>query len=575
MVPGDRRLGTIARRMSEGSPRSRREDRRRLLERIYGPEVAAELVGPLERLIDEEPSTAGRRTGWDETDVWLIAYPDQFRRPGDPPLRVLDEFHGARLSFLPGLHVLPFHPWSSDDGFAVCDYERVDPRYGDWEDLERIGRHRRLMVDGVVNHMSVESDWFARFLRGAPGYERRFRVGDPHADLSRCVRPRTTPLLTPFERPDGTKVWVWTTFGPDQADFDYREPSTLLAIVEVLLRYARRGAGVIRLDAVGFLWKEEGTTCLHRPETHDLVRLFRAILDDTHPEVLLVTETNVPHDENVRYFGDGTMPEAQLVYQFPLPPLVLHAVLTGRTDALVAWAADLEAPPPGTSFLNFLASHDGIGLRPLEGLLPAADVEFLVRHTRAAGGEVGFRRAEDGSEAPYELDSTWFDLMAVDVDEEVALARHLASHAVMLALGGVAAIYVHSLFASSNDQEGYRRSGIPRRLNRRRFDVDDLVERLDDPRSRPARALGGIRRLVRLRSSHPAFHPEAAQRILDLPSGLFGVERIAADGRRVRVVVNLGSEEATVDLGGWRRLADGGAPFGTLAGYEACWLVEA
>jgi len=554
---------------------TRAADRRRLLSFLYGSEEGPRVAVDVERLIaghrrDRTPSAER----WDERDAWLITYPDQFRRPGEAPLVTLHRFLQKHLEALNGVHILPFFPWSSDDGFAITDYERVDPRYGTWDDVERIARHRRLMVDAVVNHMSVESDWFRRFLDGDPSYAGLFRTADPEVDLSACVRPRTTPLLTPFEAGGKTR-WVWTTFSTDQADLDYRNPGTLLRVLAVLLGYARHGADVIRLDAVGFLWKEEGTSCIHLPQTHALVRLFRACLDDTYPDVILVTETNVPHRENVSYFGDGSVPEAQMVYQFALAPLTLHAITTGDVAPLRRWAAELDLEIPGTTFLSFLGSHDGVGLRPAEGLLAAEDIGALTELATAAGGAVGVRALPDGGEAPYELDSTWFDLVAVGWPEEIAIDRHLATHAVMLAIPGVPAVYVHSLFGTSNDVEEFHRTGIARRLNRHRFaDVDGLEKRLGDVSAREHRVLRGMRRILRLRASHPAFHPDASGVVLDLGPGVFGVERVASDGRRVRVLVNLSAEPVRFDPDGWRRLSDGVPATGTIGAFGSVWLCD-
>ena len=554
---------------------SRSDDRRRLLRFVYGADRAEDVLDRIEALLARHPpSRRSTMPRWDERDSWLIAYPDQFRRPGEAPLATLDRIHCRHLEPLNGVHVLPFFPWSSDDGFAVMDYTEVDPRYGGWEDVERIARHRRLMVDAVINHMSVEGTWFRRFLAGDPEFTHRFRTADPSADLSTCVRPRTTPLLTPFETDRGT-VWVWTTFSADQADLDYRDPRTLLSVLDVLLSYARHGAKVIRLDAVGFLWKQEGTSCIHLPQTHALIQLFRACLDDTYPDVLLVTETNVPHAENLSYFGDGSMPEAQIVYQFALAPLTLHAISTGEVDPLRSWAAGLRLDVPGTTFLNFLASHDGVGLRPAEGILSPAQIDALTRLAIEAGGVVGERALPSGGEAPYELDSTWFDLVAVGWPEELAVRRHLATHAVMLAMRGVPAVYVHSLFGTSNDHGEYHRSGIARRLNRHRFaDADALEDRLSDISSREHRVLHGMRRMLRLRASHPAFHPDATGAILDVADGVFGVERVAADGRRVRVLVNLTPDPVPLDHARWRRLVDGAQPPDRIEGFGSVWLAE-
>lgn len=548
-----------------------------LLERLYGPDRASATARELDAVLarHRNPARPATEDRWSERDVWLITYPDQFVSPGDPPLRTLRRFYRAQLApHLDGLHVLPFYPWSSDDGYSVLDHERVDPRYGDWGDVEALAGEGRLMVDAVINHMSTGSPWFRGFLAGDPAYRGFFRTADPGADLSATVRPRTHPLLTRFDTAAGP-VHVWTTFSPDQVDLDYRNPAVLVRIVGILLDYARRGAAAIRLDAVGFLWKQEGTPSIHLPQTHVIVRLLRACLDETYPHVLVVTETNVPHQENVSYFGDAEAPEADAVYQFPLPPLVLHTLATGDATALSAWAAGVTGPlGPGRTYLNFLASHDGVGLRPAEGLLTGEDVDRLIELTRSARGEVGYRLLGDGTSAPYELNSTWFDLMAAGWGEDAGIRRHLAAHALMASLPGIAAVYVHSLFGTSNDRAAYERTGEPRKLNRRRFvPLEELERRLRDPTSRASRVLTGMARLLDARASSRAFHPDADLTVLDLGPSLFAVERRHPDAVG-RCIVNVGTEPVDVTLGsGWRSLSNGD-PLPdrlTLGGWETLW----
>ncbi len=524
--------------------------RRLLVGELYGEERADEVAADLEALLERH----GRRppsgeSAWDERDAWLITYADQFQAPGERPLRTLERVVAAHLEpELNGIHVLPFYPWTSDDGFSVTDYLAVDPAFGTWDDVERLAAGRRFMADAVINHMSAGSAWFRRFLAGDPEHAGFFRTADPAADLSATTRPRTSPLLHRFDGAGG-ELWVWTTFSADQVDLDYRNPAVLLRVADVLLTYAARGADVIRLDAIAFLWKVEGTTSLHLPETHRAIQLLRAAIDACYPDLVFITETNVPHAENISYFGDGSVREAQAVYQFPLAPLTLHAVLTGDAKVLSEWAAGMELAVPGATFFNFLASHDGVGVRPAEGLLARDEIVALANRSLEAGGQVGLRALPDGSEAPYELNCTWFDLVGAGLPEDEAIARHLATHAVMLALRGIPGIYAHSLFGSSNDQAGYEASGIKRRLNREKFtDLGAFESRLADQASRASRVLAGLKAMLALRRAHPAFHPDAGQRVLDTPPEVFAVEREAASGQRATVTVNFA--HASVDFAG-------------------------
>ncbi|MFQ5554119.1 MAG: sugar phosphorylase [Acidimicrobiia bacterium] len=521
---------------------------RDIVREIYADDPdAASAHALLEEVMRPHLSSRPATSLWDEHDAWMITYPDQFRSVRGRPLETLRRFHETHLApTINGIHVLPFFPWSSDDGYSILDYEAVDERHGTWADIEALGERTRLMVDAVINHMSARSEWFQGFLGGVPEYGAFFRTADPAADVSQVTRPRESPLLTEFPSAGGVKT-VWTTFSADQVDLDYRNPRVLARIIDVILGYAARGARVVRLDAVCFVWKEEGTTSIHLRETHLIVQLIRAILEATYPGTVLVTETNVPESENLSYFGDGGTPEAHAVYQFALPPLVLHSFLTGDASALKRWAATATPVVPETTFLNFLASHDGVGLRPAEGLLEATDVRRLITAAEAGGGRIGRRVDRGGTAIPYELNATWFDLMNDAAGEDATLARHLASHAIMFALRGIPAVYVHSLFAGRNDIEAMVRTGAGRAVNRRKFeDADALAMRLADDSSLEARCWNGLAEMLEWRRSSRAFHPDAAQSIPSMPPNVIGIERRHADGTRAQVYVNV--SDRTVDL---------------------------
>ena len=332
-----------------------------------------------------------------QNDVILITYGDQFRAPGQPPLRTLAELLNSTLrGVVSGVHILPFYPYTSDDGFSVID-TAVDPQLGSWTHQPLCANYR-LMFDAVINHISAQSAWFQAFLRGEPGAEARFITMDPATDLSQVTRPRTTPLLTPFETPSGTKH-IWTTFSADQIDINYASPELLIEIIDVLLLYVEQGASLIRLDAIGYLWKEVGTRCIHLPQAHAVVQLFRAVLDVAAPDVQLITETNVPHADNISYFGDGSN-EAQLVYQFPLAPLTLNAFHSGSARHLTRWAAELAPPGGTTAFFNFLASHDGIGVVPASGILSPVEVAELAARVEVHGGRSPSRTTPTAHRAP-------------------------------------------------------------------------------------------------------------------------------------------------------------------------------
>ncbi len=541
-----------------------------LLSVMYGPDVAAQHYPELERLMrvyhahkppglvaaDARFPAADR---FSERDVVLITYGDLLTTPGRPSLRVLSSF---LRRFMKGsintVHILPFFPYSSDRGFSIIDYGEVDPRLGSWDDIAEMALEFRLMFDGVFNHASSKSRWFQRFLNGRPGYEDFFVAFSTQDAVSPdylrlILRPRTSDLLTPFRTINGTR-YVWTTFSPDQVDLNFRNPRVLLRVVEILLNYVRRGADLVRLDAVTYIWRELGTSCAHLRETHALVQLFRAILDVVAPRVGLITETNVPHDDNISYFGDGS-DEAQMVYNFALPPLVLHTFHTGSCDALTAWARTLTKVSDTATYFNFLSSHDGVGLLGARGILTEDEIAALVDRTVAHGGFVSYRSNGDGTQSPYELNITWYSALNREGGGEsqaLQVARFLAARAVALALRGVPGIYLPTLFGAKNDTEAVLKGAEKRSINRRTYDEATLMRLLGDPECWVSQVARGMRRLVRQRIEQPAFHPNAEQTVLDLGPSVFGLyrERIGvqqlvaltnACDREVRVRVPVGT----------------------------------
>ena len=522
-----------------------------LIEEIYGsvPEVLAEGIG---RLYDQADRSIGDQPAelWNERDVVLITYADQVRHAGETPLRAQHRFllDHSLDEVLRCVHLLPFCPFTSDDGFSVVDYLAVDPAVGSWDDIAALGESFDLMFDLVLNHASQQHQWFQGFLEGDEQYADFFIDQDPAADLSQVVRPRSLPLLTPFGSSTGTKH-IWTTFSADQVDLNYANPRVMLAMLETLVEYARRGARIIRLDAIAFLWKQIGTSCLHLPQTHAAVKLMRSVLDRVMPGTLVLTETNVPHTENISYFGNGH-DEAHMVYQFSLPPLLLDAIHSGDTSVLRQWLGTLEPPSSETTFFNFTASHDGIGVRPLEGLVSDERVDRLVQAVLERGGRVSTRRKPDGSDSPYELNITYLSAVSSKTDPRPAVntRRFLATQAIMLAMQGVPAVYFHSLVGSPNDVRGVESSQQNRRINRHKYDRGELEQALSETTGIQRRVFQGYRRLLEVRRTQPAFHPNAAQRVMDLPGdGLVGFVRTTASGESLAVVANLTDQPRSVE----------------------------
>jgi len=519
---------------------------------LYGADKAPKLWERVrEILADHRKPVSARENALTERDVILITYPDQVRKPGQNPLRVLNHFCLQFLTdVISAIHVLPFCPSSSDDGFSVIDYRQVDPALGDWRDIAAIQDSFQLMFDAVINHVSAQSFWFRSFLQGDLRYRDHFIEPGGSDDLSKVVRPRALPLLTSFSTPSGVKR-VWTTFGPDQIDLNFSNPEVLLEILDVLLTYVDRGATFLRLDAIAYLWKQAGTKCIHLPQTHHLIQFFRSALDEVAPHVRLITETNVPHVENLSYFGNG-FNEAQLVYNFALPPIVLHTFYTQDSTALSRWAASLRAPSDHTTFLNFLASHDGIGLNPLRGILSSAEIDALVQNATVRGALISHRYESDGAEVPYELNVNYFDALgALEPGEllDLHVDRFLAAQAIMLSLVGVPAVYFHSLFGSRGWWQGVNETGRNRSVNREKCDLTALQQQLSDPTSLRSKVFSRYSQLISVRRTSPAFHPHGGQRVLEMDPSVLALERTSPSGdARMLVLINVSPQSVVLAI---------------------------
>ena len=527
---------------------------------------------------------------WSEKDVLLVTYGDMIKAPDEKPLATLNRFLGRRLvGAVNTVHVLPFFPYSSDDGFAIMDYCKVDPALGDWGGIRAIGERFHLMFDLVLNHVSRESAWAQDFVAGIAPARHYFIEMNPKTDLSSVARPRSSPLLTPVQTREDI-LHVWTTFSEDQLDLNFANPDVLFEFLDILFFYLSQGVRIIRLDAIAYLWKRLGTACIHLPETHEVVRIFRDVLTIVAPEVLLLTETNVPHNENVSYFGRSD--EAHMIYQFSLPPLLLHALHTGRTSLLTEWAASVSEPPASCTFLNFTASHDGIGVRPLEGIVPKAELNRLIKSIRKRGGKVAMRRNLDGTESPYELNITYFDALCdPDRDDpDLDVARFLCSQTVPLALRGIPAVYFNSLVAARNDLEGVKQTGRARSINRRKWELQELAGMLENQDSIHSCVFREYVRRLRIRCRHPAFHPDAGQRVLDLGDSVFAIERTAPDGSEtIAAISNFTPEPVKLsvddripslkDAPAWKNLITGKQRKASnheiaMAPYQTCWLLR-
>ena len=570
-----------------------RERVRQHLEVIYaevpGVEADAALVASLldtMRLGAEVQAPEPYVNHWSERDALLITYGDSLLGVDEKPLHTLKRFLDAHANdVLSGVHILPFYPWTSDDGFAVLDYSSVNEALGNWQDIRAIAGDYDLMADLVINHCSSRSAWFENFLRDEEPGRDYFFTASPEVDLSTVVRPRTSPLLRPVETVRGTRH-VWCTFSHDQVDLDFRNPEVLRQFVAILRLYLDQGVRIIRLDAIAFLWKIPGTSCLNLPQTHEVVRLLRTLVEHARPDALLITETNIPNRENLSYFGNAN--EAHCVYNFSLPPLLINTLLTGDCTYLRQWLMSMPPAQNGTTYFNFIASHDGIGLRPAEGLLSDEELAALIGTLQRFGGRVSWRALEGGEQRPYEVNIALYDALqgTVSGSDSLGLQRFVCAHAIMFALEGIPGVYIHSLLGTRNDYQRLEHSGHNRAINRHQWQWPALEAELADPDSPHHQVLVQLQALLRIRGRQPAFHPNATQFTLQLGSAMLGFWRQSQDRRQSIFCVSNVSNQACelnlrdlnlIDTDSWRDLITGEQFAGvdhtlTLQPYQSVWL---
>ncbi len=518
------------------------------LNNIYKEKISKEQIDKFLQFIKSNLTEKQQpESYWNEKDIALIIYGDSIKNNNEKPLVTLKKFAKKYLTDkINTIHILPFFPYSSDDGFSVIDFEQVNPELGDWRDIENISKEFNLMTDLVINHVSSKSRWFQNYLKGEGDGFNYFIEVSPDTDLSKVVRPRSLPLLTAFETKNGKK-YLWTTFSADQIDLNFANPEVLLRFLQILYLYIQKGAHIIRLDAIAFLWKQIGTTCLHLPQTHEIVKLMRDFVEAVAPGVIILTETNVPNKENLSYFGNND--EAHMVYQFSLPPLLLHALYSGNGTYITKWASYLPDLPDDCTFFNFTSSHDGIGVRPLEGLLPENEKAKLFADIKKSGGLISTKTNSDGTESPYELNITYFDALRRTVKGEDALheQRFICSQIIMLEMKGIPAFYIHSLLGSENYYRGVEKTGMARTINREKLQYNKLIDELNSDTVR-GRVFSKLLNLIFIRKQTKAFHPSAKQIIIDIGNDFFVVERVFDSTNKILCVSNLTSIDKNINL---------------------------
>jgi len=484
---------------------------------------------------------------WNESDIVMITYMDTFQEKDKKHIDSLRKFMDLHLKdVISIIHILPFFPYSSDDGFSVIDYLQIKKGLGTWSDIKKLSANYKIMGDLVINHCSSQSDWFKQFLNNQSPGKSFFHYFKKPFDTTSVTRPRSHELLQKYKTRSGDK-FVWCTFSRDQIDLDFSNQDVLLTFLQIIKFYLDHGVSVLRLDAVAFLWKEIGTSCINLPQTHEIIKLIRLIMDNYSKKTFLITETNLPNKENLDYFGNGN--EAHLIYNFSLPPIILYTMLFGDASILRKWLMSMPPPMEGNTYFNFIASHDGIGMRPAEGLIAEKNIKAILKKMKSLGGQISYRKINN-KQKPYEINIALFDALKETIHESdnYQIQRFICAHIIMFSLEGIPAIYVHSFLGTENYYEGVKETNEKRTINRKKFKITEILKALQN-KTKEQKILNALKQILLIRKSQPAFHPNATQFTLNLGQEVFAIWRQSHNRKQsIFVIANVTNNKQSIDL---------------------------
>ena len=479
-----------------------------------------------------------------ESTSLVICYGNSVTDGNKKSLKVFNKFYMKYLkNNFDSVHFLPFYPSSSDSGFAVKDHYKIEPRLGSWKDVKLISKNCNLMADLVINHSSARGLWFSNFLKNkSPGKDYFFTV-DKNFNSKKVIRPREHELLKKIKLSNKTK-YLWRTFSPDQIDLNFKNPKVLIRFIKIIFNLINNGVRIFRLDAIAYLWKENGNTCINHTNTHNIIKFIRLVCNLLKTECIIITETNLPEKENLSYFGNND--EANWIYNFSLAPILVYSLLFEDSNKITKWSKNFPIAKLNNNYLNFIASHDGIGMRPIEGILSTNTQKKFLSRLKKNGGEFSYRKVQGVKKKVYEANITLFNAFKYsDFDKSgiFGFERYMAAHTIMISFDGIPAIYFNSMFGNSNDNSKYIISGNKRDLNRYRWNKDKIEDHLKDQNSKQNKYYKNMSNILAIRSKQKAFHPNAIRKTLKLGSNFFGIKRVSTDNKQsIYCITNMTSK---------------------------------
>ena len=478
-----------------------------------------------------------------EKTTLVICYGDSVYSEKNKSIRVFKNFFQKRLGKNFNIvHFLPFYPSSSDSGFAVKDHYKIDSKLGNWFDIKSFSKKSDIMADMVINHSSARGLWFKNFLKAKRPGKDYFLTIDSKFNTSKVVRPRDHKLLKKIDIFNKTD-YLWRTFSPDQLDLNFKNPAVLLRFIKIMINLINHGVTIFRLDAIAYLWKESGTKCINLNKTHEIIKLLRVISGLLNTQTLIVTETNLPEKENLSYFGKND--EANWIYNFSLPPLLIHAFLFENNSYLYNWSKKLPRSKNGNCYLNFIASHDGIGMRPTEGLLSSKALKDFLYRLKKNGSKFSYRKIQNKSKKIYEANITVFDaLKKTNYDNgKFSFERYISAHSIMIAFEGVPAVYFNSIFGTSNDEAKFIITGNNRDVNRYKWNLKNISNKLNNKDSKEYYFYKKISNLLSIKKKQKAFHPNASRENINLGPKIFCFKRESINKKQTIIcITNLSSK---------------------------------
>ena len=529
-----------------------------LLSFLYGEQKGLITYKKLERLIKKYSKKIVKdhyfKKYFDQKDVVLIIYGDNVLKKSENSLKTLWRFLDKNLKgYINFIHIIGLFLYSSDRGFSIIDYKKINPKLGSLKDLKIIENDFKLMVDFVCNHMSSKGKWFKEFEKGNKNYKDFFIAFDkkpPQKKIEKVFRPRSSQLFV-VRRTSSGKKWIWRTFCYDQMDLNYQNPKVLLKMIDVFLFYIENRAEFIRLDAIAYIWKKLGTSCFLTKESHIFVKLLRKILDLLCPSADLIAEVNMGIKENIKYLGDGEN-EAQIIYNFPLPCLVLCAFYNKNSQKILKWCKALKLPSEKTTFLNLLDCHDGISVVGAKDVLSKKEINKITSNILKNGGKIGYKKGCLGTQEPYEFNITWWNAInGIDQKEtkEIKIKRYIAARAISFSLKGIPAVYFLGLFGTENCISCFKKTGKNRDINRKKFTEKKINFFIKNKESKEYKIFSKTKELLELRKEEKAFHPAATQKIIFLNKSIFSIIRTSLNKKEnILVLINITKENKKIKI---------------------------